>query len=250
MKDPQPAQPVVDELTWPHWLFSSLSITAALGLLGWLAWRVMATLELGQWWVPVALVAGLCAADAASGLVHWAADTWGRDDCPVIGPRLLVPFRVHHVNPDDFLRRRFAETNGEAACLAVPLLVALVAMPLDGAAAKVAAVFGLGFCGLGAFTNQIHQWAHMPEPPAPVRALQTCGLLLGHAEHSAHHARPYDRRYCITTGWCNAPLDAIGFFRRLETGVTWLTGVAPRHDDRLYETRYGVSARRIESGRA
>ena len=34
-----------------------------------------------------------------------------------IGPRLLVPFRVHHVNPEDFLRRRFVDTNGEVAAI-------------------------------------------------------------------------------------------------------------------------------------
>ena len=65
----------------------------------------------------------MAAADFGSGLVHWAADTWGRDDLPVIGRRLLVPFRVHHVNPDDFLRRRFVDTNGDVAFLAVPVLL-------------------------------------------------------------------------------------------------------------------------------
>jgi len=238
VKDPRPALPVCYELTPGHFLVSSLAIAAALVLLGWLGWRVASTVELAQWWVPVALLGGLAAADAASGLVHWAADTWGRDDCPVIGPRLLVPFRVHHVNPDDFLRRRFVDTNGEVAGVAVPILLALLAVPRDHPMGQAVAVFGLGFCGLGVLTNQIHQWAHMPAAPAPVRALQACGLFLGHTEHAAHHGRPYDRRYCITTGWCNAPLDAIGFFRRLESAITRVTGATPRHDDRRYEARH------------
>ncbi len=249
MKEPQPTLPVCYELTPGHFLLSSLAIAAALALLGWLGWRVTSTIAVGQWWVPVALLGGLAAADAASGLVHWAADTWGRDDCPVIGPRLLVPFRVHHVNPDDFLRRRFVDTNGEVACVAVPILLALQAVPLEPAAGQAVAVFGLGFCGLGALTNQIHQWAHMPAPPAPVRALQACGLLLGHTEHAAHHARPYHRGYCITTGWCNAPLDAIRFFRRLESAITWVTGVPPRHDDRRYEARFDRPGGEMASGR-
>jgi ubiquitin-conjugating enzyme E2 variant len=73
-----------------------------------------------------------------------------------------------------------------------------------------------------------------------VRALQARGVLLGRTEHAAHHTRPYDRHYCITTGWCNRPLDAIEFFRRLESVVTAITGVVPRHDDRRYEHRYGT----------
>ena len=242
MKDPRPALPVCYELTPGHFLVSSLAIAAALVLLGWLGWRVTSTIAGAHWWVPVALLGGLAAADAASGLVHWAADTWGRDDCLVIGPRLLVPFRVHHVNPDDFLRRRFVDTNGEVACVAVPILLALQAVPLEHAAGQAVAVFGFGVCGLGALTNQIHQWSHMPSPPAIVRLLQASGVLLSRRDHAAHHARPHDRHYCITTGWCNRPLEAIAFFRRLEAAIAWMTGVQPRHDDRRYEQRYGVAA--------
>jgi ubiquitin-conjugating enzyme E2 variant len=151
-----------------------------------------------------------------------------------------VPFRVHHINPDDFLRRRFIDTNGEVAAIAVPILLPLLALPLDSPWGGALGVFGFAFCGLGSLTNQIHQWAHVARPPALVRALQVCGVLLGRAGHAAHHARPYDRQYCITTGWCNRPLDAIGFFRRLESAVTALTGVAPRHDDRRYENQYAT----------
>jgi len=228
------------ELTRGQIAFSCLSIGSTVLLWTWLASRIASQLDSWHWWVPVVVLLGIAAADFGSGLIHWAADTWGRDDCPLIGHRLLVPFRVHHINPDDFLRRRFIDTNGEVAAVAAPVLALLLAVPLDMAWGGPVALFGLAFCGVGSLTNQIHQWAHMPAPPAPVRAMQTCGLLLARTEHAAHHDRPYDRQYCITTGWCNRPLDAIGFFRRLESAITRLTGVAPRHDDRRYESRYAV----------
>jgi len=107
-------------LTRGQGLFSVVSIVAAFLVLAILAFRLATQLDPWQWWVPLAFAAGMAAADFGSGLVHWGADTWGRDDLPVIGHRLLVPFRVHHINPDDFLRRRFVETNGDVACLAVP----------------------------------------------------------------------------------------------------------------------------------
>jgi ubiquitin-conjugating enzyme E2 variant len=88
-------------------------------------------------------------------------------------------------------------------------------------------------------TNQIHKWAHVDGVPAPVRWLQGLGVVLGCQDHARHHAHPYDVRYCITTGWCNRPLEAIGFFRRLERAITRLTGAVPRSDDRRYESRYG-----------
>jgi plasmanylethanolamine desaturase len=226
------------ELTPGQFGFAVASVATAFALLAWSGVRLLLSIELARWWVGPALVLGIAAADFGSGLVHWTADTWGRDDCPLIGHRLLVPFRVHHINPDDFLRRRFMDTNGEVAFIAIPFLLALLSLPLTTWWGGPLAVFGFGFCAVGMLTNQIHQWAHMPSPPAAVRLLQSCGLLLGRAEHSAHHNRPYDCHYCITTGWCNGPLEAIDFFRRCERAITFVTGVPPRHDDRRYETRY------------
>ena len=214
------------ELTRSQVILSILALAAAFVLLAALGFRVAVGVDLWRWWIPVAFVAGITAADLASGLVHWGADTWGRDDLPVIGHRLLVPFRIHHVNPDDFLRRRFIDTNGDVAVVAIPVLVGLNAVPLEVGWGACVVLFGLGFCGIGVFTNQIHQWSHMPAPPGPIRMLQDCGLLLGREEHARHHDRPYDVHYCITTGWCNRPLERLGVFRRLETAIAGLTGAA------------------------
>lgn len=211
--------------------------TASIGIAA-LAVRLGAAGDVWSWWTVPALLAGLFAADFGSGLVHWGADTWGRDDLPFIGPRLLVPFRVHHINPADFLRRSFIDTNGDVALLALPLLAALWFLPLDGEWGSALSLVGLSLCSAGTMTNQIHQWAHMPSPPLVVRLLQDTGLILGRAEHATHHDRPYDAHYCITTGWCNRPLEAIGFFRAMEHVITWTTGARPRHDDERYEERY------------
>lgn len=243
-----PTLPSHYQLTRGQALVSSAALIGTGLLLGWLGWRLATQVDLWQWWTPLALVGGLAAADFGSGLVHWAADTWGRDDWPIVGPRLLVPFRVHHINPDDFLRRRFVDANGEVAMIAVPVLSALAALPLEPWWGSPTAVFGFAFCGLGSLTNQIHQWSHMRSPPRVVRAMQRCGLLLDCDTHAVHHARPYDRHYCITTGWCNRPLDAIGFFPHVESLITWLTGVTPRHDDRLYEARYAAPIPRESRG--
>jgi ubiquitin-conjugating enzyme E2 variant len=229
------------EVTRRQRVLSAVAIATAFLALAVVGIRVAARADVWHWWAPLALLAGIAAADFGSGLVHWGADTWGRDDLPLIGHRLLVPFRVHHINPDDFLRRSFVDTNGDVALLGVPLLAGLFFLPLDTGWRAATALFGLSFCGVGMMTNQIHQWAHMPSPPFAVRLLQRAGLLLGRAEHATHHARPYDAHYCITTGWCNRPLEAIGFFRGLESVITRLTGARPRHDDERYEERYGVA---------
>jgi ubiquitin-conjugating enzyme E2 variant len=234
--------PALDQGSRAQQIFWGLSIAAACGALAALALRIAMRPEPWQWWIPLALAGGIAAADLGSGVVHWAADTWGRDDLPVIGRRLLVPFRVHHVNPDDLLRRSFIDTNGDVALVTIPVIAGLLMVPLDTAWGGPAAVSGLALCGFGMMTNQIHQWSHMPLPPRGVRWLQNSRVILGRAQHATHHARPYDAHYCITTGWCNRPLERLGFFRRLEAAITSLTGSHPRHDDERYEARYGLKA--------
>ncbi len=211
-------------------------IGCALLLLTAAAVRISVAVEL-TWWAPLAVVAGIASADFLSGLVHWVADTWGRADLPVIGQRVLLPFRIHHINPDDFLRRSFPDTNGDPAAAVIPVLLFVLWMPMDTVGWQVAAVFCLSLCAFAAMTNQIHQWAHMPSPPHAVRILQQVRVVLPHAAHAAHHPGEYDAHYCITTGWCNRPLEALRFFRRLEAVITRTTGALPRHDERGWPER-------------
>ena len=238
MTDPEALPAIGDASRAQTALWAGAIAAAVLGLAG-VAGRLLAA-DLSHWWVVPAVLAGLLAADFASGLVHWGADTWGRDDLPLLGSRLLVPFRVHHVNPVDFLRRPFLDTNGDLALLALPVLGALYFVPLDTRWGTPLALSGLSFCAAAMWTNQIHQWAHMPSPPPVVRLLQDGGLILGRTAHALHHERPYEAHYCITTGWCNRPLEAVGFFRGMERMITRVTGAQPRHDDKRYEARYGA----------
>ncbi len=216
--------------------FSIVSIAVAVSLLLALATRIISNIPLA-WWMPLAFLAGVALADLASGLVHWGADTWGDDDLPVIGRRLLKPFRLHHVDPDDFLRRSFVDANGDVAFATLPALALLLVLPLDRPWAPAAMMVGFGWCAVGMWTNQIHQWAHMPSPPHAVSALQRYVLLLGHESHARHHAGAFDRHYCITTGWWNRSLEVVGFFRGLERVITATTGARPREDDHRYVDR-------------
>ena len=83
------------------------------------------------------------------------------------------------------------------------------------------------------WTNQIHKWSHLEpeETPMALKVLQRLHLILPPGHHQLHHTAPFDRYYCITTGWLNWPLTKLGFYRHSERLVTALFGLIPRRDD-------------------
>ncbi len=190
----------------------------------------LATLSDLTWWTPMVIAGAGVTADLLSGLVHWAADTWGRETLPVLGRRFLRPFRVHHTNPDDFLRRDFIDCNGDVAMLVLPMLAAATQIPLGTTVGDVSAIFLWSLAAWMLPTNQVHQWAHMPEPPRLVASLQRRGVILSREAHHQHHVSPHVVNYCIATGWCNRWLTATEAFARLERTIGRVTGMLPRAD--------------------
>jgi ubiquitin-conjugating enzyme E2 variant len=210
----------------------ALSIAAALALLALNGVRLADEPGLLSWRSLAALAAGAIFADFGSGVVHWTADTWGRESLPIVGRRFLRPFRIHHANPRDILRRDFVDLNGDVALLTCPIFAAAWAMPLSSDAGRLAALLLFACAAAALPTNQVHQWAHRPDPPALVAWLQRCGLILDRARHARHHTPPFVSNYCIATGWCNRALSAIGFFPALERALERITGIEPRRDER------------------
>ncbi len=215
-------------------VFAVVCVVAAAGLVAWQLARLLTTSGVFRWWMPLVVAAGMLFADLVSGMVHWSADTWGSETMPIIGKRFLEPFRIHHVNPHDFLRREFFDVNGDVAMICAALLAAVFWIPLDSGWGRAWAVFVVSFIIVALPTNQVHQWAHMRRPPAWVRWLQERRVILDRHEHALHHRAPYATHYCIATGWWNGLLAHVDFFRRAERAVTLLTGLTPRQDDEAF----------------
>ncbi|KAL7738862.1 hypothetical protein ACLKA6_001312 [Drosophila palustris] len=167
--------------------------------------------------ISVAFISALCGiitADFASGLVHWAADTWGSVDLPLIGKNFLRPFREHHLDPTSITRHDFIETNGDNF------------MNFGW----IAYVF---LCSIFvAMTNQIHKWSHTYWGlPRWVLLLQSCHIILPRKHHRIHHVAPHETYFCITTGWLNWPLEKLRFWSTFEFIIERFTGLKPRDDD-------------------
>ena len=206
-----------------HRLLEIGGITVFLGALAFLSVRIALAVKgtTDGLMIALCLLAGLLTSDLISGMVHWAGDTLGATDTPVIGPHFIKPFREHHVDPLAITRHDFVETNGNNSIASLPVLGAITpVMPAEP---------GLGFylCTVVVFTswflfgtNQFHKWAHQARPPRVARTLQRWGLILSPTHHDIHHATPHDKYYCITVGWLNPILSKLRVWRAVE----WMIG--------------------------
>ena len=161
--------------------------------------------------IALAAPVGWLLSDLLSGLLHWAFYLWGSVNTPLIGSALIRPFREHHVDPQAMTRHDFIETHGSSCLGALPFLAASSLVPLDTLAGFFVQALLLSIA-LGALaTNQCHKWAHMDEAstPAAVRWAQRWRIVLPRRHHQLHHTPPFDSHFCVSSGWFNAPLNAL-----------------------------------------
>ncbi|MBX9767904.1 MAG: fatty acid desaturase family protein [Bdellovibrionales bacterium] len=209
-----------------HLIFEGTTFFVFLGLLTFFWYRLIdAPPAHSAIAILLACVLGLIASDVMSGIVHWAADTWGSFNTPFFGPWLIRSFREHHADPQSITRHGFIETNGANSAggviLIVPAIVLLDFVPLIS-------LFLMSFAIGISLTNQVHKWSHSETRGPIIRFFQSTGLILSPEHHQGHHSGEYNRHYCITLGIMNHPLDRISFFRFLESKITDWTGAVPR----------------------
>jgi hypothetical protein len=206
-----------------HRLFEITGIAAFAGvsiMIG--AWLAQRAADFASWevalYLSTATFAGWLLADFASGFVHWLGDTFGTEEMPILGEAFIKPFRQHHVDPKGITRHDFIETNGNN-CIVVCLFLYLPMAVLyffDGGLQYWLVATGLVLGVATFFTNQIHRWSHLDNPPWYAVLFQRLGLFMTPEHHQVHHTAPYDTYYCITTGWLNPVFDKTRFFVHLE----------------------------------
>ena len=216
------------------WKVRALEISSILGyatLMVLLARRLWPEGRTQPWLMLSALLTGFLAADFVSGFVHWAADTWGSTEMPVIGNALIRPFREHHVDQKEITRHDFIETNGNNCLISIPTIALCLWLPIHHWVGLFASA-AMGSMVLWVMaTNQFHKWSHLDAPRGAIAWLQRLHLILPPEHHSIHHTAPYADYYCITVGWLNPVLKWTGFFRGLERLISFTTGLVPREDD-------------------
>lgn len=158
-------------------------------------------------------------ADLGSGLFHWFEDRYGDPDWPwPFGEHVARPNIEHHSDPFKITRSSYLARNATTLIPTVP-------------AAAVAAWFGLWSVAAGLLwlsqANELHAWAHQ-KCSRPIRLLQRVGIVQSPRAHARHHARPFDRSYCVCTNYLNPILESVGFWPGLELLVAIVFRVRPR----------------------
>ena len=155
----------------------------------------------------------------------------------------IRPFREHHVDPLAITRHDFIEANGDN-CLVTLGMLGLMSYLLHSQTDEQIRTFYPLYCFVlvfslfVTFTNQIHKWSHTYTGlPSAVRWLQEWHIILPRQHHRIHHVAPHETYFCITTGWCNYPLEVLGFWTGLEYVIEKVTGIKPRTDDLMWASK-------------
>jgi ubiquitin-conjugating enzyme E2 variant len=164
-------------------------------------------------------------ADFISGLVHWLEDAYARPDMRLVGKIAEENLR-HHARPREFISKSWWESSSDLLLVGLlALLVSLLTHTFSG--------WLLLFVGLTINANQIHKWSHQGprENPKIVTWLQQKKVLQTPREHARHHRGEKNSHYCVITNHLNPVLEKIGFWKGLENGIEFMTGVKRRTDE-------------------
>lgn len=176
--------------------------------------------------VPLQIIGTIIAVDFASGVIHWLEDAYGRKHWPLVGKHIIEPNIRHHFEPRHFTKSNILKRNLVTGIIAGSMLLLVTLLGWFHWTWVLAAL-------IGAFTNEIHCWAHRSprENGKLITFLQKAKLLQSPRGHAVHHTDPKDRSYCTVTDWLNPLLDRVDFFNHLEKLIFKTTGWTRRIDE-------------------
>lgn len=172
-----------------------------------MAWSVWALVKSPPSFLEAATLVVFCmiATDLISGLLHAVLDNpRSLGLAPIRG--LAQGFQRHHQNPSNIYEMPLYQ---HLYVMHMPLtFLFLAVLPFRDPGMYV--VFLSMVIGLH-IMQMAHLWAHLPleRVPRVVRFLQEARVLLSKRQHDLHHTPPFDKDFCIMTGMCNRPLNAV-----------------------------------------
>ena len=172
-------------------------------------------------------VCGVLAADFVAGLVHFSMDNYGSRSTPLVGGEIGAN-RRHHIEPRLFLRNSWWKN--ARSTLPIILFIAAIFYACD-----MINIFSITFLIVGWNANEVHKWSHQSQKERPKLAtfLQKWSVLQSPKEHNKHHSGEKNSNFCTITPFMNPLLESIGFWRKLEFVIYFLTGKSTVPDESI-----------------
>ncbi len=219
---PRPGYSGIEEKSGPFHSFlehtATLLFPGFLAATVWFSWKQIQAMD-RLWMIWLAFPAGWALSDFLSGIVHWACDTYGTVETPVVGQSMIRPFRLHHKYPRDITTHNLVITIGNSCIAAIPVFILILYYLYSGRPSATMAFTGITFSVMAAgvvMTNQFHKWAHLEKKGKLLRFFMALHIILDEEHHDRHHEEPHTTHYCITNGMLNPILERIKFFRAAE----------------------------------
>jgi ubiquitin-conjugating enzyme E2 variant len=184
------------------------------------------------------MLVGYLAADFASGLVHWAMDTWFSE--AVLG-RAVAIAREHHTHPQHILAYGFLDHATLGSAPSAVFIGSGVLVTANCAISSLSYFFMIiwlitSTCLL--FGTSVHNLGHRRSKSVIIRFAQKMHFIISPEHHWVHHREGQTIRYCVINGWANYLCDGLRVWRGLEWLVQMLTGATPRSDDLDWQRRH------------
>lgn len=142
--------------------------------------------------VAIQILAAYILADLLSGLYHFATDKGFNTQ------NQIEMFQEHH------------ETN---TMKGFDWQTFAAGMPLVAIGGWFHSVFAIALGIFIALTQVTHYYAHVRSRSDlvhhVVRTLQICRVIVPPEQHKRHHSEPFDRDFCLLSGWCNWPMNRV-----------------------------------------
>lgn len=175
-------------------------------------------------WIAFQILAALAFTDFMSGVLHWLQDRYLHRSWPVIGPAVVDPSIIHHVQSRAFVETGFWARNAASLLVGGVLLAVFWA---TGTLNWFTTTFALASIIL---PTETHVWAHRTpkENGRLVTWLQSIGVAQSFAHHRRHHSGREITHYCAMSNYVNPLLERVDFWRRTERLIFMITGARPK----------------------
>jgi len=175
------------------------------------------------------IIFGFLLADFITAIFHWFEDTYLDYDCKLpFFSDIAKHNEMHHYFPRSIIAYSIYENIDTTIPFAI-ILVVIIYVFFRKQLFMYPFFFG-SFILFSVFSNVFHKFSHMRdcELPIVVKYLQRIGIICSHKEHSIHHSKNNNQKYCVMSGYLNYILDNLGFWRGLEWLVKKITGKSPK----------------------